>query len=124
MKHILLMAFAAFTLIGADATGTWTGTLTISASGGEEQTRPAHIMLKQDGASLTGTAGPTADEQHPIEKGRADGGNLTFEVPTGETTMKFTLRQDGDELKGQVTREHEGETQTAKLTAKREPNKP
>ena len=58
-------------------------------------------------------------EQHPIQNGKADNGKLTFELATGETVMKFILKQDGDEITGDLTRERDGEIQTAKLALKR-----
>jgi hypothetical protein len=119
MKQILLFVLAAVTLIAADATGKWTGNLVVPSDEGE-QSRPAHLVLKQEGTALTGTAGPDANNQHPIEKGKADNGVLTFEVPTGETIMRFSLKQEDDEIKGEVTRERDGETQKAKLAVKRE----
>ena len=117
MKHILLLTFAAVSLMAADATGTWTGTLTAPD---RSDPGPALLVLKQDGVKLTGTAGPDASEQHAIENGKAENGSLTFEVPRENGVMKFTLKQEGDEIKGDITREREGEKQTAKLAVKRE----
>jgi len=116
MRHLLL-ALATGALLAADATGSWTGTLTP----GDREAGPAHLVLKQEGDKLTGTAGPTASEQHPIQNGKAANGDLTFEVATGESVMKFALKQEADEIKGDVTREREGQSQTAKLTVKRVP---
>jgi hypothetical protein len=121
MKHIFLAALAAVGLMAADATGKWTGKLIVPSSDGE-QDRPAHLVLKQTGATLTGTAGPDAGEQHPLQNGKAENGVLTFEVPTGETVMMFTLKHEGDEIRGTITRERDGQKQTAKLELKRDPN--
>jgi hypothetical protein len=121
MKHIILLAFAAASLLGADVTGKWTGSLIVPAPEGGEQARPAHLVLKQDGAKVTGTAGPNATEQHEIQNGKIEDGNLTFDVATGETTMKFSVKHEGDEIKGTITRVRDGETQTAKLAVKRDP---
>ena len=115
MKRVLLLAVAAGTLVFADATGTWTGTLAPS----DAAAGPAHLVLKQEGEKLTGTAGPDPTEQHPIENGKADGGNLVFELSTPAGVMKFTLKQKGDEITGDVVRERGGQTQTAKLAVKR-----
>jgi hypothetical protein len=115
MKHILLLTFAAISLVAADATGKWTGQLIPS----EGSAGPAHLVLKQDGIALTGTAGPNEGEQHSIQNGKAEGGTITFEVTSGEALMKFMLKQEGDEIKGDVTREREGQKQTAKLEVKR-----
>jgi hypothetical protein len=119
MKHILLIALAAVTLFAADATGKWTGTLITSQPDGGKKEGPAHLVLKQEGSVLTGTAGPSADEQHPIENGKSENGNVTFEVAAGESVMKFALKQDGDEIRGDVSREREGQKQTATLAVKR-----
>lgn len=119
MKHFVLLTFAAVSLMAADATGRWIGTLSHTSNGGEEP-HPAHLVLKQDGTKLTGTAGPDASEQHPIENGKAENGNLTFEVTTGDAIMKFALKHEGDEIKGDVTREHDGNKETVKLALKRD----
>lgn len=111
MKHLFAIALAA-TLLSADATGTWTGTLTKS----DGQSNPAHLVLKQDGDTLTGTAGPDANEQRPILNGKVENGLLTFELDNG---MKFALKQDGDDITGEVTRDREGQTEKAKLAVKR-----
>lgn len=120
MKPTLLSLFAAVTLIAADATGSWTGTLAVPTSDGARKPGPAHLVLKQEGAKLTGTAGPNASEQHTIQNGAAEDGNLTFEVSTGNSIMKFVLKHEGDEIKGDVTREREGQTERATLAVKRD----
>lgn len=118
MKHFILLALAAITMMASDATGTWTGTLVISRADGTHD-RTAHLVLKQDGTKLTGTAGPNADEQHAIDKGKVEDGILTFVIADDENMMQFTLKQDGDEIKGDLKRERDGATETAKLSVKR-----
>jgi hypothetical protein len=121
MKHILLLTFAAVSLLAADATGKWTGTLTMAPpGGGADEQRPAFLVLKQDGVKLTGTAGPDANEQHEIANGKAENGSITFDVSTENSVMKFTLKHEGDEIKGEITRERDGQKQTAKLAVKRD----
>lgn len=120
MKHLLLIFCTALALSAADATGKWTGTLTIDTQ--SDQPRPAHLVLKQDGGKLTGTAGPNAGEQHAIQNGKAEDGTLTFELSQGESIMRFTLKLEGDEMKGGITREREGLKETAKLSVKRDNN--
>ena len=65
-------------------------------------------------------AGRDADEQYAIQNGKAENGNLTFEVTTGDITMKFALKQDQELITGEVTRERDGRTQRAKLNLKRD----
>ena len=111
MKYILLLTMAAVGLMAADATGVWTGTFTPA---GREQ-GPAYLVLKQEGTKLTGTAGPTVDEQYQIRNGKAENGEVTFEVTNDDATMKFVLKQEGNGISGDVSRERDGEVQTAKL---------
>lgn len=118
MNLLLPLACAALSVaaFGADATGTWTGELLRD----DGHPGPAHLVLKQDGSKLTGSGGPNAGEQYAIQNGSASpDGELTFEIAREESVMKFKLRLSGDEIKGDVTRQHEGQTQTAKLSVKR-----
>lgn len=118
MRQLLLMALVGVTLAGANATGKWTGTMTL---GGDGRVVPALLVLKQDGDTVTGTAGADENQQYPIQNGKIDQGTVTFEVVTGNSTMKFALTQRDDDISGDVTRDHEGRTETAKLAAKRAP---
>jgi hypothetical protein len=118
MKRLLLLTLTTLSLFAADATGTWKGELI--PSDGDGSGRPAHLILKQDGAKLTGTAGPDAGEQMPIENGKAEDGVITFEVTHGGGRMVFNLKQNGDDLQGDISRERDGQKQTAKLNVKRE----
>ena len=119
MRYIILLLAAAISLVAADATGRWSGNLIVPSDDGAEQSHPALLVLKQEGGTLTGTAGP-AEDQQPFQNGTVDNGVVTFELARGESVMRFNLKQDGDEIKGDVTREREGQTQRAKLVAKRE----
>ena len=40
---------------------------------------------------------------------------VTFEVADQNSTMKFVLKQNGDEIKGDVSRVRDGQVQTARL---------
>ena len=109
MKTMLLLSALAMASYGADATGTWTGIIAIPARGDEDaRTVPAHLVLKQQGSVITGSAGPDAGEQYPIQKGKVDGAALRFEAAAGEALMNFVLKQDGDRITGEVSRLKEG----------------
>ena len=116
MKHFLLLACTAFGLLAGDATGKWSGTLAPA----DRDAGPALLILKQEGSTVTGTVGPNEGEQHAIANGRIEDGSLKFEVPQGEMVMKFELKMEGDEIKGDVSRERNGQRQTAKLSVKRD----
>jgi len=115
MKYILLLTMAAVSLLAADATGVWTGTFTPAG----QEPGPAHLVLKQEGTKLTGTAGPTPDEQREIRNGKAENGTVTFEVMGEDATMKFVLKQEGEGISGDVSRQQDGQPQTAKLAVTR-----
>ena len=109
MKTMLLLSALAISSFGADSTGTWTGTISIPASGGQEaRTVPARLVLKQEGSVITGAVGPGAGEQYPIQNGKIDGVALRFEAAAGDALMKFFLKQEGDQMTGEVSREKEG----------------
>jgi hypothetical protein len=109
MKSILLslLLMAAWTLSGADLTGKWSGTLDMKQDG-EAQTIPVVMTLKQDGTTLTGTAGPEED-QHAIQKGSVDGDTVTMEVDSGEAIYYLELKVDGDDITGAVKQGTGGE---------------
>ena len=113
---MLLGMFLATSLLAADATGRWTGTFTPS----DGNAGPALLILQQDGDKLTGTAGPDRETRRQIQNGKAENGNLSFSVDSGNSVMKFVLKQEGDERQSGVTRERDGCIQTAKLAVKRE----
>ena len=115
MKFFAALILSASALLAAGATGTWSGSFTPAG----QEPGPAWLVLKQDGSKLTGTAGPSADMQHELSNGKVEGATVTFEVAGEETTMKFVLKLDGDSLKGEASRERDGQRQTAQLDVTR-----
>jgi hypothetical protein len=120
---VLLAAstLSAFQPKPVDLTGTWTGTLTPGGGSGG----PAHIELKQKGADLTGTCGPTPDQQTAITNGKVttDKGvtSVTFEASPGSgAVMKFDLKVVEGRLKGNVALERNGQKQEGTLDVGRE----
>ena len=90
----------------------------IQAPDGSAQSMPVTAELKQDGKTVTGTAGREGDEQHALENGAIDGDKLTFEVtaPDGKYEVSLTLVSDA-QLQGNVTHtDQDGSKVTAKLT--------
>jgi hypothetical protein len=119
MKTFLCTLFlAAFAVVAqaAEVTGKWTGTFTPEEGGGGTGV----VNLKQNGTELTGTAGPSDDEQIAISEGKIDGDKVTFQIshPNG-MTLKMMLTLDGDTLKGDVTGSRDGQSMKAKLDLKR-----
>lgn len=118
MKYLFLLT-SLFTsaLFGADVTGSWIGTFTPS----DGQTGSALLVLKQDGAKLTGTAGPNSGEQMEISNGKVEGSNITFEIAREDgSKMTFVLKLEGEAITGEIARIRDGDKKTAKLEVKRE----
>ena len=122
----LVSTAAAFQDKAPDLTGTWIGTFTSTTSTGEKDEDPAYLSLKQTGEELTGTAGPRADRQQPIAKGKVT-------TVKGVTTATFEVTERGDgpvirfevklvdgRLKGTAHAEFNGEKKTATLDVGRE----
>jgi len=72
--------------LAAGVTGNWSGLITPETGEGPQ---PLYLVLHQSGDQLTGTGGPSAAEQHPMQNGRMQGDRLTFEVPAGTGTFVF-----------------------------------
>ena len=112
---LAVSTLSAFQAKPADLTGTWTGT--ISREDGSPGS--AHLTLKQKGSELSGTAGPDAERQVDIFKGKIatvkNVTSATFEAtqPNG-ILMKFDLKLVDGRLKGSVAMERpDGEKRNA-----------
>ena len=106
---VTLVAFAA----DPGVSGKWSGTLTPES--GEQGS--AYMVLKQDGATITGTAGPDLDKQWPVQSGKVDGKKVTIEVkdPNGDSTVKATMMLDGNKMTGDIELSRGGEVRKAKI---------
>ena len=97
--------------------GTWTGTLTRTAPDGRTQSIDFMFVLTQKGKVLTGTAGPNAERQWPIDKGGAvDGDKVKFQVQQPDGPLRtFTLAVVKDRLQGDMLAELKEQSFTAKV---------
>ena len=98
---VLLTALFAMTAAAADVTGKWTGSYSFENG----NSGAAFATLKQAGAILSGTAGPSEDNPWPIQNGKIQGNTITFEIKSTDdgTLYKCQLTLAGDSLKGEVT---------------------
>jgi hypothetical protein len=105
----------------ADVSGKWSGSMDITAPDGTAQSTPVTAEFKQDGKTITGTAGREGDDQLTIEKGLLDGDTLTFEVEAPDGKYSVTLRLVSDsKLQGETTfNDPNGNKLTAKLAFER-----
>jgi hypothetical protein len=104
----------------ADVTGTWAGSFDVTGPDGQTQAQTAFLSLKQDGSALSGTAGPSADEQMTIRAGKVDGNKITFEVALENgPVIKFDLLLADEHIRGTANGEADGRKMTAKLDVTR-----
>lgn len=125
MKILTAIAVLLLTMTPAHAqtaslTGKWTGTMTRTAPDGRTQAIDFLFDLTQKGKVLTGTVGPNAERQWPIEKGAVDARKVTFRVQQPDGPLRtFTLTLVKDRLQGEMLAEFQGQSFTAKVDAGR-----
>ena len=115
----LMLVFAGLLAADTALAGKWSGSFLMDDGSGEKRDSGIFLVLKQDGAEITGTAGPSESEQWPISKGKLEGNKLTMEVQSDGPLIKFELQLDGDHLKGDAHATHEGHAMSAKVDAAR-----
>ena len=125
MKTLAAFAVLLLTMAPAQAqttnlTGKWTGTMTRTAPDGRTQSIDFQFDLTQKGKALTGTVGPNADRQWPIEKGAVDGAKVSFQVQQPQGPVRtFKLALVDGRLKGDMIADMNGQSFEAKVDAGR-----
>ena len=121
MKTLATIAIMALMLAPASAqtttfTGKWTGTMSRTGPDGTTQEQGIAFDLTQKGKVLTGTAGPNAERQWPVEKGAVTGTKATFQVQQPDGPLfTFTLTLEKGHLKGDMVGELNGQTREMKV---------
>ena len=86
-------------------TGIWAGPLVVTVDGKASE-EYVHVVLKQAGEVVTGTAGENTDHQYPIRNGKVttlrDVTMLTFEFIANGVHNSFSLMPIEGSLKGDV----------------------
>jgi hypothetical protein len=127
-KLSLLFALVLFVLPAAfaaeDFTGKWSGQFSGTAPDGTQMTEPIVLNLVHKGAELTGTAGPSAERQWKILKGKVDGNKLSFEVQAENDSQSgpyvvISLTYADGHLKGDFNASRGEEKMTAKVDVTR-----
>ena len=97
-----LLLLSSTLIWAADVTGTWSGPIEMTRDG-ETRSSNALLILKQDGAKITGTIGPNADDRTEVAKGTIDGSDVTLEAMVADQELKVTIRLKvvGDKLAGE-----------------------
>ena len=128
MKRLaLLFALTLFVLpalAAEDFTGKWSGQFTGVGPDGNQMTEPILLTLVHKGAELTGTAGPNADRQWKILKGKVDGNKVSFEVQAENDSrpglyVTITLVYAEGHLKGDFNAQEGGQKIAAKVDVTR-----
>ena len=104
----------------SDVSGTWSGSFVITMPDGSVTRDKAVLVLHQDGAALTGTAGASIDKQSPIDNGKAAAGAISFHVSAGGG-MDFRLHLEEGSLRGDASANTPRGAMTARLDAVRAP---
>lgn len=116
-KRIAILMLLAGSAMASDLTGKWSGAFKVD---GGDHNVPQLFILKQQGKSLTGSGGPNAVEQYPIENGQIDGNEARFELTTGEWKFTYDLKQAGqDTLEGALKLQSVGDSRNARVSLAR-----
>ncbi len=116
MRNVLMAVFFwSCSILAADFSGKWSGALTSD----EDGPRLLYLVLKQDGDRVTGSGGPDASGQRPLQNGKVQGDVLTFEISTGNGTMVFELKATDDVMSGGVQFKSTEGTRIARVSAKK-----
>ena len=117
-KSVFALVLSAVVAFSANVTGKWTGSF-IDTTEGQTKNETACMILNQDGSKITGTVGPTVEEQIPIKAGTIDGNKVTFQVAADQQVIIFELTVDGNRMTGEAHAEADGQKKTARIDVKR-----
>ena len=117
MRTLLSLLIAATLVVAADVdvTGKWAGTFNMTGPNGETNDSTAVLTLKQSGAAITGTLGPTEEQQFPIQKGKIDGDKITLEADHDGHPLTFNLVLAAGRIAGEVQISRDGQTMKGKI---------
>lgn len=120
-KLILLFGLLSVVGLAADFSGTWVGKADITVDG-EQQSPPARVVLKQDGNTITGTAGHEEADQVEIQNATVEGETLSFDIKPGEDAplVHVVLKLEGDTLNGTIKSVGQGPDVKGKVELNRE----
>ena len=89
-----------------------------------DQKRTSTLMIKKDGDKLSGTMSWTDQKDEPLKDVKLKEGTLTFsavrKLMGNEITVEYTLKIDGDKLKGKGAAGFGGQKQEFDINGKRE----
>jgi hypothetical protein len=116
---LLLVVFALTAAADTDVTGKWSGSFVTMTPDGGTKDGTAVLILKQSGSDITGTVGPSEDEQFRILKGKIEADNIIIEADHDGHTIKLALVLAENHIKGDASMATDERTMTAKLDVTR-----
>lgn len=124
MKRFLCFLMLAALLAGAafadvDVSGRWSGSFVMTGPNGETNDGTALLILKQSGTEISGSVGPSEDQQFTIQKGKIDGDKITLEADHDGHTMKIDLVLAADRITGEANLDADGHVLKAKIDVSR-----
>jgi hypothetical protein len=115
---LVLAVLACAAVADVDVTGKWSGSFNMTGPDGDKE-GTAVLILKQSGTEITGTVGPSEDEQFTIQKGKIDGDKITLEADHNGHAMKIDLVLADNRITGEAHMEADGQTLKAKIDVSR-----
>jgi hypothetical protein len=116
-RTIAVVTLLVASATASDLTGKWFGTFKVECG---DHTVPQLFILKQQGKTLSGSGGPNASEQYPIENGKIDGDEARFELTTGQWKFAYDLKQSApDALSGTLKLQSVNDSRNAKVSLTR-----
>ena len=115
---LVLAVLAVAAVADVDVSGKWSGTFNMTGPDGDKD-GTALLILKQSGTDISGTVGPSEDEQFPIQKGKIEGAKITLEADHDGHTMKIDLVLAADRITGEAHMEADGHVLNAKVDVSR-----
>ena len=123
MRKLWLLPSLAATLVAADVSGKWSGTVNVEdPTGGPNIEVRVRADLQQKADAITGAIGRQEDQQgEAVRNAKLDGNRFTFEAASTEANgvVKFVLTLDGDRLDGQMSGELDGSAISGKVHLER-----
>jgi hypothetical protein len=116
MRMLVPALLFIFGLAISNVSGNWNGSFRVD--GGDHDV-PQLLLLKEDGARLTGTGGPDATERYPISNGQVNGDRVTFELTTGDWKFFYDLKNAGLQMSGKLLLKSANDSRTAEVTLKK-----
>jgi hypothetical protein len=117
---VLAALAASIAIADTNVTGKWTGSFGSIGPDGEARESTAVMVLKQSGSAITGTVGPSENDQHLAVRGKIEGDKIMLTAEDEGRAVTFALVLAADRISGDMNMVHGGQTSKAKINVTRE----